>query len=501
VQFQSNQFADAKVNVHQLMQHQNYIPDTVQAEFPPVFRVLGLNSLLPETLRQDTTSQEVQTELVDIYLLKGNKTGDLLPETLQDADRVRTAFEKIEAEQDEDALELLRPISFRSPLAEWRLLLRGLVDHYHGKADKAEESWKRLSPNRPPARIVARLKTLMHEKTSAASTAPASGGLLAGLFSMFRGSKDTKVSHKAELLETLRVLDDYLKRGKDKELLGRFQSGKSLFQKEMPMQFARLFDVVHHYMIDSASPTTALQFVDRNLPLPLDPRGNRTLAMLSQRVDCDSRFRRPGGLAYHTVYWIKFAEEDIDLIESFSPPMKARAKAVVWDFMAKRVHDELSDAREEAYDEEDFHEMIDVPQTAKKIEDFLEKAITSDPIYVPPYQQLISFIVEMLPREEQKDQFHPRIVEIFERLHRNAPNEKEALNFLFEYHLQKKNADAARLYLNHLLELDPLSRENQLRRTRFFLGQIRNALRQRDFKRASDDSRELSDGQIGRAHV
>ncbi|MCL2624628.1 MAG: hypothetical protein FWD31_13280, partial [Planctomycetaceae bacterium] len=477
-QYQRNQFADAKANIQELLRLPG-LPVAVQAEFPPIFRALGLNSHLPEELRQDTSSTEIQIELVDHYLLTDNKTGDLLPETLHDADRVRMAFGKIEAEQDESALELLQPISYRSPLADWRLFLRGLVDHYHGEVEKADASWKRLSPNRPSARIAARLKNLMLEKT-VPSTEP-SGGFISGLLNLFRGKKNAEVSQKAMLLDTLRILDEYMKQGKDKELMGRFQSIKSVFQKEMPIQYARLFQVIHHHIVRTASPSTVQQFIDRNLPLPLDPVGNRSKAYLVERIDRDSRIRRPAGLADPPVYWKKFVEEDIDRIESFSPQMKARAKASVYDYMAMQAHNEFCDARDEMEDDEECRRMYDVPLLMKITEEMLESAITSDPTYLKAYSHLANIYLDLLPPEEQKNPFHSRLVEIYERQIRHVPGSQEALSYLFEYHLNSKDMVAAGSYHDRLRELDPLSRETLFRRNRLLIGQMREGLRQRNF--------------------
>jgi hypothetical protein len=492
-QYQRNQFSEAKANIQELLRFSD-IPAAIQAEFPPIFRVLGLNSLLPEESRQDTSSPEIQIELADLYLLKGNKTGDLLPETLQDAERIRLAFEKIESKQDEEAIELLRPISFRSPLADWRLFLRGLIDHYHGDDNKSEESWKRLSPARPPARIAAKLKNLLLVKPSESPVS--SGGVIAGFFNMFRSKSSPATSPRTELLETLRVLDGYMKQGKDKELLGRFQSSKPLFQQEMPTAFARLFRIVHDYIIRNSSPSTVKQFVDRNLPLPLDPKGNRTLAYLSQLVDHNPKHRRPNWLAFPPVYWKKFAEEDIDRIESFSPQVKARAKAIVYDFMAKQTHDEYLDTRAEAGSEEVFHTMIDVPQTVKEIEDLLEKSISCDPTFQPAYAHLERFFLERLPEDEQKKRFHPRLVEINERLLRHVSDAEYALEYLFEYHLDAKNTNAAQGYYERLCGIDPLSRKTLIRRSRFCLGGIRDGLRQRDFDHVNAAFRELDNGPL-----
>ena len=488
-QVRRDQYEDARQNVQELLRQPN-ISTEIRAEFPSVFRVLGLNSLLPENQREDATSPEIQAELVDLFLLRGNKTADLLPETLVDAERVLAAFQQIEAKDDTEALERLRPIGFRSPLADWRLFLRGLVDHYHGDDAKAEESWRRLAPDRPPFRIVGNLRKLLQEKPTSTSQ-----GIVASFFNLFRSKNDSPTSRKSELLDTLRTLDGYLKQEKYKELLGRLQATKALFQQEKPILFDRLLRVVAAQLIRNASPDIVRQFIDRNLPLPLDPLGNRTLALHSLIIDRDEKFRRPAWLAPPPVYWRKFVENDIDRIPSFSAKMKARAKAVVYDAMADLTIEEFCDSLDEVGGNEDrLNQMIDVQRTRRVIDDLLEKAIANDPTYLQPYLNQQRFFLATLPEAERALPFHPQRIEINERLLQHIPDAQEPLAYLFDYHLDAQNLEEAGVYFNKLRKLDPLSRNTLFHRSRLCLARIRKGLHEHDFNTVDAAFRDLNDG-------
>ncbi|MDR1267918.1 MAG: hypothetical protein LBK82_00185, partial [Planctomycetaceae bacterium] len=278
-QFNRNQHEEAKTNIKELFRltkNLNSNCKEIQQEFPPIFRVLGLNTLLPESLRQDMNSPEIQIELVDRFLVHGENSNDLLPDFRDQAILIRNALEKVEAKLDDEALELLRPISFHSPLSEWRLFIRGLISYYHKNEEKADESWKRLSDSRPPYRIVGRLRKFFTEDSSISSS-----NFVSRFFDLFRTKTDSPQIKKVEFLNHLRQLDNCIRQKKFKELVGHFQVSRSFLQKTEPQLFERVFRTVHSTLVTEAAPDIVRQFIDRNIPLPLDPRGNRTLGLIS----------------------------------------------------------------------------------------------------------------------------------------------------------------------------------------------------------------------------
>lgn len=76
--------------------------------------------------------------------------------TRAEVDRVLRAFQMYEGGRDAEAKLELAVISKRSPLARWRLLLRGLIARVNGDTREAEESWRRI-PFLGPCGLAARV--------------------------------------------------------------------------------------------------------------------------------------------------------------------------------------------------------------------------------------------------------------------------------------------------------------------------------------------------------
>ncbi|MDR0610495.1 MAG: hypothetical protein LBG58_10330 [Planctomycetaceae bacterium] len=474
-QFNRNQREEAKINIKELFRLvKNPSVDCVeiQNEFPPIFRALGLNSLLPEHLRQDMNSPEIQTELVDRFLIYGEDSSDLQSDIREQAVLIRKAFEKVEAKLDDEALELLRPISFHSPLSEWRLFIRGLISYYHKNEEKADESWKRLSNSRPLSRIVVQLRNFFADNSNASSSS-----FVSRFFDLFHTTNDSPQSRKAEYLNHLRLFDNYIRQKKYKELVGHFQVSRSFLQKTDPQLFERVFRTIHSTLIDNAEPDIVRQFVERNIPLPFDPSGNRTFGVLATTRAHDSDKPSPRWLRSSSYYFEQFAECDIDRIESFTPKMKARAKAIVYNLLGNSL---LQEALSFGLYREDF----DAPPQ-EIISNFFDKAIANDPTYLPTYQHLQEFYRSELSQHESK-QYHPKIADVYRKLIQHIPDNKEALQYLFKYYLAERNDADALPYFERLRELEPLSRETEFLKRQLQYVQL-GSLMQSDQKQAETE--------------
>ena len=68
--------------------------------------------------------------------------------TWPEAEQVRQAIEALRTGDEPAALEFVRDISRASPLADWKLLVRGLAAFYRGDMDDAQANWNRLDPVR-----------------------------------------------------------------------------------------------------------------------------------------------------------------------------------------------------------------------------------------------------------------------------------------------------------------------------------------------------------------
>jgi hypothetical protein len=95
----------------------------------------------------------------DLAVFAGASREQLAPERQAEAAAVGEALELVSAGEFAPALERLKVISRASPLADWRLFVRGLVAFYQRDLAAARESWARLDRTRRPARIATTLLT------------------------------------------------------------------------------------------------------------------------------------------------------------------------------------------------------------------------------------------------------------------------------------------------------------------------------------------------------
>lgn len=91
---------------------------------------------------------------------------ELSGETADQVTAIRNALAAVSEGRDEEAMQCVSTIPRRSKQSDWRLLIRGLIDWYHGEFDQAQCVWQRLDPARRPAKIA---ETLLAASQSAAT--------------------------------------------------------------------------------------------------------------------------------------------------------------------------------------------------------------------------------------------------------------------------------------------------------------------------------------------
>jgi len=144
---------------------------------------------------------KLQASLVDAAFLQDKAGRNRLPAALQpDYDRIVQAFAHLEQGQDEIVRELLQPIGLRSPYADWKLLLRGLLAYYHNDDLRACENWQRLDPARVPARLAAPFRAEIDPEYRNAQTQPAQKALQEQLQRLQSQPIDSRIAPLAKAL-------------------------------------------------------------------------------------------------------------------------------------------------------------------------------------------------------------------------------------------------------------------------------------------------------------
>lgn len=98
----------------------------------------------------------------DVAMFDDAVLATLPTELAEQVQLVREALEATTQSRGEAALQSLSVISRSSPLSEWRLFIRGLVDWLADQTESAAEAWKRLDPERRPGRIASSLLLSSH---------------------------------------------------------------------------------------------------------------------------------------------------------------------------------------------------------------------------------------------------------------------------------------------------------------------------------------------------
>lgn len=89
----------------------------------------------------------------DVAVFEDAALASLPTEPAQQVTAIRQALEHASASRAEDAVQCVSVIPRNSPLSEWRIFIRGLVDWLADNTEAARETWTRLNPERRPGRI------------------------------------------------------------------------------------------------------------------------------------------------------------------------------------------------------------------------------------------------------------------------------------------------------------------------------------------------------------
>lgn len=146
----------------------------------------------------------------DVAVFDDAVLATLTPELAQQVVAVRDALSDASESRGEEALKRLSVISHSSPLSDWRLFVRGLVDWLAGNTEAASEAWKRLNSERRPGRIstvmMAALRSdLDHDSTPEnQASAPENAGQQSGQ-SETTSPADVRIIFHAKLLRRVRI--------------------------------------------------------------------------------------------------------------------------------------------------------------------------------------------------------------------------------------------------------------------------------------------------------
>ncbi|HZY88855.1 MAG TPA: hypothetical protein VFE78_28785, partial [Gemmataceae bacterium] len=327
-----------------------------------VRQALALIGRLPESL----AAARVLARAADAALEQGAAGRDLLPPALHaEFDGVLLAFKHLEAGRDDEARAALQPLGLRSPLLEWKLLLRGLQAYYLNEGPRALENWQRLDPERLPARLAAPYRAQL-DPTFRNAQPPATQAALQNQLDRLQGSS---------LPPQLRALRAALA---DRESLApAFRQAEALLpalRQAAPQLVPRLAACLYWEATD-ANPEDALRY-QRVFGAPADdPHLHRLRALARERE---------GALDEAHRHWEQYEQDVAANPAAWPGDQAARVRSLIWLHMGRNA------------------DKVPGPDKLKELPDFLRNHAGRLRPLSPPAEQCFRRAAELAP-----DQIEP----------------------------------------------------------------------------------------------
>lgn len=270
---------------------------------------------LREQITDESLKQRLLAFIADEAVHQGPAAAKQLPEDLRPAvDLVIKAFSEAEAGQDDAARATLQGIGLRSPLLEWKLLLRGLLAYYHNDDTRALENWQRLDPERWPFRLVAPLRFTI-DPAFAVQQPPATQTVLQQQADRLGGTP---------LIPQLRSVQALM--NNERQLANAFRTAESLLpvlKTMLPDQVPRLASCFYWAVIHHGQPEDMKRYQRVFGKPPDDPDLSRLEALaLEERGQMDG--------AHH--FWQQF-DKTVEHNSFWPAEQRSRVRAMIWQRM------------------------------------------------------------------------------------------------------------------------------------------------------------------------
>jgi tetratricopeptide (TPR) repeat protein len=274
---------------------------------------------LIDRLEDASAANRLLARVADAAMQQEAASRAALPPALRaDIDCLVSAFTQVESGQDEAARETLQAIGLRSPLLEWKLLLRGLQAYWQNDDERALENWSRLTPDRLAARLAAPFRFRIDPAFRSAQ-GPAMQNVLQKQIDRLQGSA---------LLSQLRTLQASLA-GKHNMATALRQAEALLpaLRQEAPQLVPRLAACFYWHILETG-PDDVLRYKRVFGPPPDDPDFHRLQAL---------GYERAGELALAHRHWQQYEQDIAAHPEKWPGDQAAHARALVWQRMGENA--------------------------------------------------------------------------------------------------------------------------------------------------------------------
>jgi tetratricopeptide (TPR) repeat protein len=401
---------------------------SVQAGLPDLLLSVGMMDSLPAGINAltDEDQERLRVKIVDQSVLRPQDTPQNMPEIKGEALRIRAALEAVERGEEAVALAHLREIPRQSPLADWKLFVRGLLAYYRRDEADMLANWDRLDENRAAAKIAAPLKCVAGVARSQPDSRLA--------------AKVNRLERQAGSLPVLGALTKLQRFAVDRDwhqVLRTLRTIGGELEKLDGDVYRRVVGWLCGMLIEEEEVDTLERLARFAKPPLLDPHWYRARAMVLDEA-CDWEAHQ---------YWRKYMD-DLDNVAAIAPSERDLVRGMIHVHLARDYADAAGDLRQCRCGEDHSPEIERVESRALK---HFNQCQRLAPTYAAGPQGLAEFHMKA-GRPQQA-------VEVVQRWLERMPDDVDALLFLGKYYISCGAALEARQHVERARQLKPLDKE------------------------------------------
>ncbi len=338
---------------------------------------------------------------------------------------VRRAFAAVERGEDAEAAEQLKAISKNSPLADWRVFLRGLSAFYQQDYQRAEVNWQRLEPTRPASRLA---QTLL----AATGRTPPQPEMTLGL------AKLEAYLRSDAAIDAVLQLAEFWKQGAFKKFLRQYRQLLQRFGQSHEALLGGVTDLVWRRAVREGNHTLLAELVKTGSGPEIDPCWNRAWALFMESPDSDASIEEVEAC------WMAYIED----IPKHGC-LREEEQPVAIGLVHMRVAREFLQYAEQLQD--GFFFLADDEAERKEVRQRAAKHYRASIRSCPDLQDAYLDLVDLHEQDEELS----KAASVMEKLARQDPDCFEARMWLANYHLSEDEPEKSEPHVQAVKRLRP----------------------------------------------
>ena len=456
--------AEAQAALENLLELGPSVPEVIQA-VPPLRVLVGHKGV--DTAAVFAENPALLKTLVDQAVRDDQRPIPKAAGCEEQIREVRLALLDVQRGDDAEALRRLDLIGRASPLADWKLFLRGLIGFYQRDDERMKQNWQRLDPMRPAFRISSVLLKAIGQPLEETPRFDMDSRIHRLGRLLYRDSPFNDL----QKLESLYSDDGFA-------FVSQFKAFRAQYGKSHPQMIVAIVDMLWKRAVRQRDPEM-LDVVMHVCAAPAwDPNWNRAQALVNETIDDD-------GPEEFEKYWTAYVE-DLRNLTSIRPADRNLAIGLV-ELRAGRLLAQyalendlwMSDSEQEL--ELSVDDVAELPFATEAI-NHLNQALKVCPGIKDAYLQLIR-IFDELELDSQSADVCTRLLAAF-------PDDFSGHIRMAEYNLAKNRPHQAERHVIALERLQPRNRATVVVRWNYQLATIRSATLKKKFDEAR---RQLAD--------